>query len=370
MIAEELGLKRDTRSVKKAILQNAATFIRAELRYTDVDGTERTVEAGFNRYSVYFTGERLPDGRKADAVYLILNEPYWEVLNNAPTRPLDYEYLKALAPAAQRFYEIISFKIFAALKYRHATAKISYSDYCTFSAQQRCQDYEHVKKQMYKVHRPHLKSGYLKKVECDAVRDSDGNPDWMFYYTPGPKAVAEFKTFNKNHVLSEKAVEPAIESVAGAPPGPGNSSNAQAKDLVTEFHRTFHNVETPIPQPKELQQAAQLIAAHGIEKACYVVRFSHKNAPDTKYRPEQFGGILHYQARAIAEFEKKNMRGQQTAATAQCTLCDRYGQVSMRDANRTVIMVPCSHNVEGMKAGAKSKGYEFEIRNRDVSNEA
>ncbi|HSX79873.1 MAG TPA: hypothetical protein VLQ80_15030, partial [Candidatus Saccharimonadia bacterium] len=115
--------------------------------------------------------------------------------NNAPTRPLDYEYLKALAPAAQRFYEIISFKIFAAIKYRHATAKISYSEYCTYSAQQRYYDYDHVKKQMYKVHRPHLKAGYVKKVECDAARDPDGKPDWILFYTPGPKAPAEFKTF-------------------------------------------------------------------------------------------------------------------------------------------------------------------------------
>ena len=125
---------------------------------------ERTVETTFTRYNVVFTGERLPDGQKADAVYLILNDPYREVLNNAPTRPLDYEYLKTLAPSAQRFYEIVSYKIFAAIKYKHATAKISYSDYCTFSAQQHYQDYEHIKKQMYKVHRPHLKSGYIKKV--------------------------------------------------------------------------------------------------------------------------------------------------------------------------------------------------------------
>jgi hypothetical protein len=44
-------------------------------------------------------------------VYLVLNDPYREVLNNAPTRPLDYEYLKTLTPSAQRFYEIVSYKI-------------------------------------------------------------------------------------------------------------------------------------------------------------------------------------------------------------------------------------------------------------------
>ena len=109
--------------------------------------------AGFTRYSVVFTGERLPDGSTADAVYLLLNEPYWQVLNHAPTRPLDYDYLQALPPAAQRCYELISYKLFTALKYRHPNAEAPGIEYCTFAAQQHYTDYDRVKKQMYKVHR-------------------------------------------------------------------------------------------------------------------------------------------------------------------------------------------------------------------------
>jgi len=360
MIAEELGLNRDTRSVKKAIMQNAATFITAKLRYTGVDGSERTIEAGFTRYNVVFTGQQLPDGSKADAVYLVLNEPYWEVLNNAPTRPLDYDYLKSLAPAAQRFYEIISFKIFAALKYRHPTAKITYSEYCTFSAQQRYADYEHVKKQMYKVHRPHLTSGYLKKVSCDAARDSEGKPDWVFYYTPGPKAVTEFKAFNKNHSLGDKALENIIEADRKAVPS--SPAEAQAQEIVADFYKQFHNVKNSMPQPKELKQAAEFISEHGMEKARHFVRFSHETALGTKYDPQNFAGIMHFKARAIEDFEKRQSNRQTTAATAQCSLCDRYGQVTMRDAKKMMIMVPCSHDGEQMKGYAESKGYEFEYR--------
>jgi hypothetical protein len=372
-IAEELALKRDTLSVKKAILQNAASFITAKLRYTGIDGIERTIEAGFTRYSVVFTGERLPDGTKADAVYLVLNDPYWEVLNNAPTRPLDYEYLKALAPAAQRFYEIISFKIFAALKYRHPTAKISYSEYCTFSAQQRYRDYDHVKKQMYKVHRPHLKSGYLKKVECDAARDSDGNPDWMMYYTPGPKALAEFKMFNKNHLLSDKAVDVTIDTGTSAPlPAPIDTSDAQARELVTEFYHRFHNVQNPIPQHKEIAQASRLISTHGMEKARHIVNYSHQIAPGTKYEPQIFGGILQYEGRAIADYNKRQRNRQMTTATERCTFCDQAGMVSMKDAKGAYVATKCSHDIARMKAYAQSKGYEIEVRNRarDVSYEA
>ena len=126
---------RTNGKLKQAFHENAGAYIIAKLRYTATDGTERTLEAGFTRYSVVFTGERLPDGTKADAVYLLLNDPYWEVLNSAPTRPLDYDYLKALPPAAQRCYELLSYKLFTALKYRHPHAKLLYSEYCTFSAQ-------------------------------------------------------------------------------------------------------------------------------------------------------------------------------------------------------------------------------------------
>jgi hypothetical protein len=357
-IAEELGLNRDTRSVKKAIMQNAAAFITAKLRYTGVDGIERTVEAGFNRYNVILTGQRLPDGSKADAVYLMLSEPYWEVLNNAPTRPLDYEYLKALAPASQRFYEIISFKIFAALKYRHPTAKISYSEYCTFSAQQRYSDYDHVKKQMYKVHRPHLKSGYLKKVSCDAARDSDGKPDWIFYYTPGPKAVTEFKSFNKNHVLSNTALETVIEAnTSAASSAPSSTEDAQVREIVSDFYRQFHNVKNSMPQPKELKQAAQFISEHGMEKARHFVRFSHQIASDTKYQPQTFGGILQYKSRAIADFETRQSIRQATERTAACSLCNKSGILSLRDEKGSYLAKQCSHNIEQMKAYAESKGY-------------
>jgi hypothetical protein len=196
-IARELGLGGDTNNARKALRQNAFTGIAARLRYRGTDGSERKVEADFTRYNVIFAGEKLPDGRSADCVYLILNEPYLEVLNSAPMRPLNYEYLKILPPAAQRFYEIVSYKIFAALKHQHPQARLQYSDLCTCSAIQRYFDYDHFKKQMYKIHKPHLDSGYLAKINYQHTVDGAGNPDWAMLYNPGPRARAEFAVFQK-----------------------------------------------------------------------------------------------------------------------------------------------------------------------------
>ncbi|MBA2707041.1 MAG: hypothetical protein H0U59_04460, partial [Gemmatimonadaceae bacterium] len=100
-IAQELGLGGNTNLLKKALRQNAFAGITAKVSYKAIDKTERTLEADFTRYSVIFTGEKLPNGLKADAVYLILNDIYLEVLNSATRRPLDYNYLRDLSPGCK-----------------------------------------------------------------------------------------------------------------------------------------------------------------------------------------------------------------------------------------------------------------------------
>jgi hypothetical protein len=207
------GSGDSTKRIKNALFQNAFTAITAKLAYRGNDDSEKTLEAGFTRYSVIFTGHKLPDGRKADAVYLILNDPYREVLNNAPFRPLNYDYLRELPPAPQRFYEVVSRQIFAALKHQRAEARLSYSDYCTYSAQQRYYDYDRFKKQMYKIHRPHLASGYLKAARYEPAKDGEGKPDWNMFYTPGPKARAEYHTFTRSGRSIDSSAEIARAEV-------------------------------------------------------------------------------------------------------------------------------------------------------------
>jgi len=296
---------RTNGKLKQAFHANAGAYIIAKLRYTATDGTERTLEAGFTRYSVVFTGERLPDGTQADAVYLVLNEPYWEVLNSAPTRPLDYDYLKALTPAAQRCYELLSYKLFAALKYQYPHAKLLYSDYCTFSAQQRYADYPHVKKQMYKVHKPHLASGYLESVRYEATTDEDGRPDWVMTYVPGPKARAEYAAFNARPRQRPALPAPQRAEPAAVPATPSPAADdaltTQAPALVQHFHQRFHGMPDVVPSAQELTQARTLITQYGLDQARHLVDFSVTAAQDTDYRPQTFGGILQYTARALTD---------------------------------------------------------------------
>ncbi len=113
-ICRELGLAdsgANTNKVKRALYQNAFAAITAKIRYKAIDGTRKSLEFGTTRYTVVMTGETLPDGRRADAVYILLHDLHREVLDSAPVRPLDYDYIQALPPAPQRLYELLSYSL-------------------------------------------------------------------------------------------------------------------------------------------------------------------------------------------------------------------------------------------------------------------
>jgi hypothetical protein len=208
-ICRELGITQGKNivSIKTALHQNASAYITASIKFRAKDGSEKTLESGFSRYSVILTGEKLPDGRKADGVYILLNDVYMSVINGAMTRPLDYDYLRSLPPGPQRFYELLSYQMYAALKYDRPRAKLTYSEFCSHAPQTRHLDWESVRSQMTKIHRPHRESGYIAKVDYQQTTDKDGNADWLMFYQPGPKARAEFRSFTKRGGPREVEIE-------------------------------------------------------------------------------------------------------------------------------------------------------------------
>jgi hypothetical protein len=342
-ICSELDLPVSGRiyaELRRALMQNALAGITAKLSYRTLNGHERTLEAVFTRYGVVFTGEKFPDGERADAVYLLFNDPYLEVLNNAPLRPLDYDYLKVLPPGAQRFYEILSYRIYAAIRHGLPHAKISYSDYCTYSAQQHYTEYDRVKKQMYKLHRPHLASGYLRRVRIEPIEggDDEGHPDWMMFYVPGRRARHEYKTYHQGtgrrlsdskphgEAVSRKrtlTVMPA-ENTTGPTGGPAEifppsvitAADADVKqldlalitadELVARFHKLTKSIENyrSFPGSREPGQAAELLDSYGPDKALYIVEYAVQAATRTKFEMRTFGALKQYVQEAAESFER------------------------------------------------------------------
>lgn len=309
-ICEELGIGtgESVNKVKNALRQNASAFITAKFCYRGNDGSERTLEADFNRYSVVFTGEELPNGRKANAVYLVLNEIFMQVLDGAQTRPLDYEYLKGLNPSSQRLYEILSYRIYAAIRNGRPHAKLVYSELCTYAPLTRYEDWKSVGWQLSKIHAPHKESGYIASVEFEEIFDRDGKPDWVMIYTPGDKARDEYRTFSQQGGPRTLHVDL-----------PANSTLASL---------TFDEPPQPEPTPLEREliargisrrTAAQLVQRYPADRILsQIERFDWSKAREPKSIAKSDGGFL---AEAIRNdypmpsgFESKADREQREAA--------------------------------------------------------
>lgn len=301
-ICQELGMNpqsgKNKNNIKRALGQNAGAFIDAKISFKDRSGEERRLAAQFTRYSVIHRDQKLPDGRRADQIYIVLQPIYLEVLNSARWRPLDFAYLKELPPASQRCYEIISTRIFAALKYGHLRAELPYSDYCAFSAQMRHTKYKSFRAQMDHVHKPHLASGYLEKVEFEEIADAEGQIDWLIRYYPGPRARAEYAYFNPRYgelPIGEEKSEPAAREEQGSEPW----------ELVRYFHQLAHGAESDCePGKKELEQARRLLRLYDMERARFIVAYAHREAPKTKFEMQVFGAISVYEKRAVRAYER------------------------------------------------------------------
>lgn len=328
-ICQELGMNpqsgKNKNNVKRALGQNAGAFIDAKVTYKDRGGEERRLNAQFSRYAVVHRDQKLPDGRRADQVYIVLQPLYHEVLNNARWRPLNFSYLKDLPPGAQRCYEIISTRIFAAIKYGHPSAEMSYSDYCAFSAQTRQSSYKPFRAQMDHVHKPHLISGYLDKVEYKQTVDADGAIDWIIIYFPGIKARVEFNYFNprlegvrnqkllegttnsvKHGIKQSRKLAERISSKLRNDQGGEVSNPTKSAALVRYFHQRIHGADTQAePSKRELEQATQLLQSYGEEAAKFIVDFALEEAPKTKFEMQVFGAVLVYEKRGISLYRKR-----------------------------------------------------------------
>jgi hypothetical protein len=319
-ICADLGITasgKTRESIKQALIQNAGTFIKAKVSYTGADGREYELTSYFNRYNVHFAGQRFPTGERADAVYISFSDEYYNVLLRAKRRPLDFNYLKDLTPAAQRFYEIVSYQMFAALMNNAPRAQLLYSEYVTFSAQQRYEEYAPFAKQMYKVHLPHISSGYIEDVSYFKTTDAQGRPDWIMSYKPGPKARAEFLNFNKGRAAGfhQRSIEGEIgEVIAGHPhlaesakTAEGDEKNplSQAELLVSQFLQQRFGSVSRQAQPAELRHARNLIEVYGWDVASYVVTYSVEKARKENYLVRYLNGVAGYLNEALDSYHQR-----------------------------------------------------------------
>lgn len=267
-ICRELDLSESGKNksdIEKALYQNAFTGITAKLRYQRHDGSDQPFKFADTRYGVIITGQLLPDGSKADAVYIVLHDVYRAFLLNVDTRPLDYDYLKLLSsmPAAQRFYELFSYKVYGAVKHRGDQARYLYSEFCTFAPQTRYYQFKRVHMQMKEVHEPHMDSGYLAAVEFRETTDHDGKPDWEMLYTLGERARGEHSALTGRRSQIRRPRQPRQLTLPLAAPAPVLATMPASQESEPAAPATPNLVDAGSPGDETLALAGQL-TAHGL----------------------------------------------------------------------------------------------------------
>jgi hypothetical protein len=285
--------------IKAALEQNAGTLITAKLVYRSKDRRTRTIDATFTRYGVVFTGEDF-EGRKADGVYVVFHPIYRNLLQHALRRPLNFTYLASISSGlARRWYEVLSYKIYAAIKNGHEWATIPYSEYCLYTAQVRYTDRKKMQNQLNRVHRTHLESGYITAVRYQAVAGEGGEADWVLGYRPGPRAWEEYQQFNQG-AQKEGGEEGAKDLRA---------------ELVYYFHEKCRGVSrtSVVPTEKELLMAAELLE-RGWEAAAWVVEYARVEARRTKFRMRTLCAVRQYVADGMGEYAGQERRVSEPAA--------------------------------------------------------
>jgi hypothetical protein len=379
-ICRDLGIneRRGVKQVKNAMNQNAAAYIQANLSDKGRDGRVRKLSGGFTRYSVFFIGDTLPgdEDKTAESVYIILNDPYWTVLNNAQDRPIDYDYFKMLkdSPSAQRWYEIASYKLFAALEHQHPEARLLYSEYCTFSAQKRRTNHTDFVKHMYIVHKPHLTNRYIQSVRYEKTTDEDGHPDWMMCYIPGERALAQYAAFNTKKVRSGEVPDGKADTNSDTlAKGTTIKGVSEPLELVRLFYKKIHSVDGATAPPKSLKQARDLIEQHGFAKAQFIVTFGCEQAQESGWKPDVFGGIFQYLPQALGHYDKlEKMRHQNEARRRDEQLksrYERYRDQKIEELKSTISPEELSAMESSIRADLKTEGtrdflIEMKMRHR------
>ncbi|MCA1566119.1 MAG: hypothetical protein LC803_10875 [Acidobacteria bacterium] len=349
-IAHLMGTgEKNTNAVKKALLQNAFAAITAKFTYKTKSSGEAFAEIADTRYGVIFTGEKLPSGEKADAVYIILHDIYREILNNAIDRPLDYEYMQELTPGAQRFYELLSYQMYAALKNK-TSAKMLYSEFCMYAPQIRYYDWEHIKKQMYKLHRPHLASQYIEKIQFEKIVGEGGQSDWLMIYVPGIRAKGQHVAFQRKPVPRIKHSERSATQPSFLPeekpelfPEPVLTFAPEEEQLVSKL------VQFGVGETK----ARSLVKKHREATEAQIAAYSYREVG--KPRKNAAGWLVaaiegNYTLPALylEEQEKKQQASkakEQRSEIERCPLCDNQGWRRVKSEQYPKgAMKRCSHD--------------------------
>ncbi len=187
-------------SILAATVRSKSTFFRK--------ARKGYIDDSFHLYDrVAFTGDELPDGKTADAVYVVLGSWYLENLNANYVVPLDFTYYRQIKGAiALRLYELLHHWFFIALINKQGVVERHYSTLCSYFPLTRQDSLWKARKQMREAHAQHHQAGFLATMPEWRATPGTSN-DWTLVYTAGPKAHNEFRR-NQMRRKDQEAIAP------------------------------------------------------------------------------------------------------------------------------------------------------------------
>lgn len=153
-----------------------------------------------------------------------------------------------------------------------------------------------------------LTSGSISSIALEKTKDGK---DHKLVVRKGSRAAVALAELEEG-----SAQAPDILPAANGPSSKLEQENwQQAIELVKYFYQLFHGTKKNHVNSKAADQAVSLIAQYGYEQARYVVEYARRQAPETNFQIQTFGGVLQYSARAIADYEEYQHLQQQRAAS-------------------------------------------------------
>lgn len=203
-IASIMGIHPDSgknyEDIQRAFKNIVKTSIEAKgtFQLKENSKTKRTIDDTFHLYDrVIFRGEELPNGKNADAVFLMLGSWYLQNINRNYVVPLDWRFYNQLTGnITTRMYEYLSIYFYTALERNQNYHEARYSQICNYFPLTRQYPGWKARKQLKHAHESLTSFGYFTKVEWLEITDP---ADWLLRYWIGPKAQDEYK-HNKKEI--------------------------------------------------------------------------------------------------------------------------------------------------------------------------
>jgi hypothetical protein len=215
-ISAMLGLSwggRTAKKLKAAFESIKATVIKAKI------GKCELITGPYE--SVYFKGERMPNGEVADQVYLFLADWYLDNLNRNQVRHLDTKFYSELSLYEKRLYELIGAKFYGIfevemvdgekkLKQLRPFINYRYSTLCQLLPTKR-QKYLSRHKALLEAHKGLTDKGFFLRVEEERLKKDNFGEEWLFRYYPGERAKAEILKYLEPKRPPQPEAAPLLE---------------------------------------------------------------------------------------------------------------------------------------------------------------